>query len=514
MKRFYISILLTVFLLLGCSRSLPTNYTNTPSKAFNNHKSTKIGQLFENETAKHPGKSGFKLIPYGQDAFTARIAMARLAEKSLDLQYFLWKSDSIGLLLANEVIRAADRGVKVRILLDDIEQSGRDDIVAAMDVHPNIQIRIFNPFAHRNNHIFDFISDFDRVNHRMHNKTIVIDNALVIIGGRNIGDHYFAVGEHTNFRDLDIAAAGPVVREISTVYDHFWNGKWAVPINALTERTYTKADLFKIQQLMTQKIAKLNFPYPLNQDVKTLKNDIIHIRDSFIWAKGHYVWDDPDTMHIVADDQTNTMIQKLENRVRSVKNSLHIESAYFVPRPIGMAALKRLQERGAKVQIMTNSLASNDVIPAHAGYAGYRKELLEAGVELYELRPDVGANSVVNKKLITNTVNTGLHTKAMVFDENAVFVGSFNLDPRSAAINTEGGLYIESPQIAKEVLEYMSVGVDPNNSYRVMMDKQGELYWTTTTNGKNVVYHSEPKASWWQRFQSDFIQILPVELQL
>lgn len=513
MKRFYILILLGIFLLSGCSR-LPENYPRTPSTAYKNHKSTKMGRLFEKEAVKHPGKSGFKLIPYGQDAFTARIAMARLAQKSLDLQYYLWKSDRVGLLLANEALNAANRGVKVRILLDDIEQSGRDDIVAAMDAHPNIQIRIFNPFAHRNSHLLDFIGDFDRVNHRMHNKTIVIDNALVIIGGRNIGDHYFAVGEHTNFRDLDIAAAGPVVRQISTVYDHFWNGKWSVPINALTKRTYTQEDLLRIQKMMKQKISKLDFPYPLDQDVKTLRREMTQIRDSFIWAKGHYVWDEPDNMQIEVDKQTNTMIQQLEERVRSVKKSLYIESAYFVPRPVGMAALKRLQKRGAKVQIMTNSLASNDVVPAHAGYAGYRKELLQAGVELYELRPDAGANKIVNDQLITNTINTGLHTKAMVFDDNAVFIGSFNLDPRSAAINTEGGLYIESPKIAKKVMAFMNKGVKPENSYRVMLDNKGELFWVTEINGKKVIYHSEPEASGWKRFQSGFIEILPVELQL
>lgn len=513
MKKFYILILLGIFLLSGCSR-LPENYPRTPSIAYKNYKSTQMGRLFEKEAVKHPGKSGFKLIPYGQDAFTARIAMARLAQKSLDLQYYLWHSDSVGLLLANEALKAADRGVKVRILLDDIEQSGRDDIVAAMDAHPNIQIRIFNPFTHRNSPLLDFIGNFDRVNHRMHNKTIVIDNALVIIGGRNIGDHYFAVGEHTNFRDLDIAAAGPVVRQISTVYDHFWNGKWSVPISALAKRTYTRKDLLRIQEMMKQKISKLNFPYPLDQDVKTLRKDMIQIRDSFIWAKGLYVWDEPANMQTEVDKQTNTMIQQLEERVRSVKRSLHIESAYFIPRPLGMAALKRLQKRGAKVQIMTNSLASNDVVPAHAGYAGYRKELLQAGVELYELRPDVGDNKIVNKQLIGDTINTGLHTKAMVFDDNAVFVGSFNLDPRSAAINTEGGLYIESPKIAREVLAFMAQGVKPENSYRVMLDSKGKLFWVTEIDGKKVIYHNDPEVSTWKRFQSGFIEILPVELQL
>ncbi len=513
MWKYLISIIAILFLLVGCA-SLPKNYTRTSSSAFIDYKATKIGYLFEKGAAKHPGESGFKLIPYGQDAFTVRIAMARLAQKSLDLQYYLWHSDKVGLVLAYEMLKAADRGVKVRILIDDIEQSGRDDIVAAMDAHPNIQIRIFNPFANRNEHLLDFISDFDRVNHRMHNKTIIADNALAIIGGRNIGDEYFALDEQTNFRDLDIAAAGPIVRQISKVYDHFWNGKWAVPITALTKRTYAKDDLMRVQKAMKKKVGKLNFPYPLNQNIKALTKDIGHIRDSFIWAKGLYVWDDPDMMHVEADDQKDTMIQKLGVRSHSIKKSLYMESAYFVPRPSGIAEIARLHKQGVKIRLLTNSLASNDVIPAHAGYAGYRKELLKNGVELYELRPDAGARKVTNDKLLTKTIHTGLHAKAMVIDKEAVFVGSFNLDPRSAAINTEGGLYIESPKIARELLKFMEVGIDPRNSYRVRLDDEGNIDWATEKNGKKVFYHSEPEVNGWKRFKSGFIEILPVELQL
>ena len=513
MKKNILFLFIILFLLSGCT-SLPKNYRHTTSSAFADYQSTKIGRLFEKEAKKHSGKSGFKLIPYGQDAFTARIAMARLAQKSLDLQYYLWKSDKTGLILAGEVLDAANRGVKVRILLDDIGQNGRDDIVAAINKHPNIQIRIFNPFAHRNSHLLDFIGDYDRVNHRMHNKTIIADNALAIVGGRNIGDQYFGVGEETSFRDLDIAAAGPVVRQISSVYDHFWNSNWTVPIGALAKHSYTKKDLLNIQQMIHRRISGLHFPYPLNQDIEILKKDMIRIRDSFVWAKAVYVWDDPDMMYIEADKQKNTMIQKLKQRVQSVKKSLHIESAYFIPRPSGIAELIRLQKRGIKVRLLTNSLASNDVIAAHAGYAGYRKELLSAGVELYELRPDAGANRIVNRRLISDTNNTGLHAKAMVFDSNAVFVGSFNLDPRSAAINTEGGLYIESPTIAKEVLAFMSKGIKPQNSYRVLLDTRGGLAWITVIDGKTKVYHSDPVVGEWRRLKADMIRILPVELQL
>ncbi len=266
--------------------------------------------------------------------------------------------------------------------------------------------------------------------------------------------------------------------------------------------------------MIHRRISGLHFPYHLNQDIEILKKDMIRIRDSFVWAKAVYVWDDPDMMYIEADKQKNTMIQKLKQRVQSVKKSLHIESAYFIPRPSGIAELIRLQKRGIKVRLLTNSLASNDVIAAHAGYAGYRKELLSAGVELYELRPDAGANRIVNRRLISDTNNTGLHAKAMVFDSNAVFVGSFNLDPRSAAINTEGGLYIESPTIAKEVLAFMSKGIKPQNSYRVLLDTRGGLAWITVIDGKTKVYHSDPVVGEWRRLKADMIRILPVELQL
>jgi len=258
----------------------------------------------------------------------------------------------------------------------------------------------------------------------------------------------------------------------------------------------------------------LHFPYPLDHDAGEIRRKMVQIRDSFVWAKALYVWDDPDMMHIEADRQKGTMIQKLQQRVKSVKKSLSIESAYFVPRPSGMAALRELRKRGVKVRVMTNSLASNDVIPAHAGYAGYRKELLMNGVELHELRPDVGAHKVVNGTLIAATLNTGLHTKAMVFDDNAVFVGSFNLDPRSAAINTEGGLYIESPKIAREVLAYMREGVKLKNSYRVVLDSRGGLAWITVIDDKVTIYHSDPKAGEWKRLKAGLIGILPVELQL
>ena len=218
-------LLLIGLLFTGCA-SVPKDYPRSSSTAFEDHLDTSVGQLFEEAAVQHPGESGFAIIRYGRPAFTARIALTELAEMSLDLQYYIWETDATGRILAERLIRAADRGVRVRLLIDDINLAGRDTNVAAMDAHPNIAIRVFNPFANRDAPLFDFAFDLDRVNHRMHNKIMVIDNAVAIVGGRNIGNHYFSVATDANFRDLDIAAAGPVVREISGVFDHFWNGDW------------------------------------------------------------------------------------------------------------------------------------------------------------------------------------------------------------------------------------------------------------------------------------------------
>ncbi|MEA3419256.1 MAG: phospholipase D family protein [Campylobacterota bacterium] len=514
MKRVNVlSILIAALFLAGCN-SIPKDYPRILSTAYNNQKSTSMGKMIEREAAKHPGKSGFEIIRYGRQAFTARVAMTEMAEKTLDLQYYLWEPDATGQILAYSVLKAADRDVKVRVLLDDIGLGGRDDMIAALDVHPNIEIRIFNPFSNRGMHAFDFLSDFDRVNHRMHNKMMTIDNALSIVGGRNIGDHYFGVSQDGNFRDLDMAAAGPVVREISNVYDYFWNGKWAVPIAALAEKPHNKADLQRARQVLAQRVAQADYPYPLAKDSREMRSRMKKLLRHFVWAEGQIVWDDPKQMKLSKEKQKGTMVQKLNKRVKSLKKSLYIESPYFIPRNRGTAILVALQKRGMNVRILTNSLSSNDVLPAHAGYERYRKTLVQNGIKMYEMRPDVGHHKVINKRPFKGTTKSGLHAKTIVFDEKDVFVGSLNLDPRSDAINTEGGLYVKSPELARRVMAFMHEGVKLENAYRVVTDKKGHLVWVTRENGKQVTYTSDPKAGVWQQFQVGVIQALPVEDQL
>jgi putative cardiolipin synthase len=500
-----IAIVLTT--ITACA-SLPTNYPRTESTAFAQHESTAIGKRLADAASEHPGESGFAIIRYGNNAFTTRIAMTRLAQQTLDVQYYIWEADDTGRILAENLVLAADRGVRVRLLVDDMNIAGRDSVLASLSAHPNIEIRIFNPFANRNNSMFDFLLDFGRVNHRMHNKILVMDNTLAVIGGRNIGDHYFAVDPETNFRDLDIATAGPAVREISAVFDHFWGGNWAVPVEVLVDHSYTAEDLQAATTQMRQQIAQGNYPYSVDDDVANLTGQLDTLRQKLIWAPGKIVWDDPATL--AASGTTGEMIRALNARLQSVESELTIESAYFVVGDKGVEAIRTLCERGVKVRILTNSLASNDVVPAHAGHALYRKQLLQAGAQIFELRPDAGKS----KKNLRGESRAGLHTKALVFDRKSVVIGSFNLDPRSANINTEASMYVDSPELAAQVLEYMEEGVQPENSYQVLLDENGDLYWIARVDGKDVRYEHEPETSFGQRFSSGFIQMLPVESQL
>jgi putative cardiolipin synthase len=502
-------LLLLIGVLLAACTSLPTDYPRTASTAYTDYRDTSVGQLFEATAVHHPGESGFSIVRYGRQAFTTRIALTALAEKSLDLQYYIWEKDATGRILTDRLLKAADRGIRVRVLLDDINLAERDQVLVSLDAHPNIEIRIFNPFAHRSARAFDFLIDIDRINHRMHNKVMVMDNAVAIVGGRNIGDHYFGVATDANFRDLDIAAAGPVVREISNVFDYFWNGDWAVPIAALVERPATAADLNATKAALQALMAQDDYPYPLDQDIAELRSELVSVRDTFIWAPGAIVWDDPAVLG--EGIKQGALSKAFFNKVDTLQKVLLIESAYFVGRDRSVEVARQLIDRGVHIRVLTNSLASNDVVAAHAGHAKRRKQLVGNGMELYEYRPD----SLVSKtRAYRGRSKAALHTKAMVFDQESVFIGSFNLDPRSADINTEAGLYVESPELAAQVAAFMDEGVRPENSYRVLIDEDGDLYWITEDNGVEVRYESDPETTFGQRFMSGFIRLLPVEQQL
>ena len=501
---------LGVVLLNGCA-SVPKDYPRTQSVSFPDHASTTVGAYLAKAAAGRADQSGFAIFPDGRRAFTSRIAMTELAEKTLDLQYFIWDQDATGRVLVEHLVHAADRGVRVRILVDDLNLEGhRDILMTAMDAHPNVEVRIFNPFANRSWKFLGFLTDFNRLNHRMHNKLFVMDNAVAIVGGRNIGDPYFDVHQDVNFRDLDVIAGGPVVREASTVFDHFWNGPWSVPITALVNSPATEADLRASTKALHEQIAKEPYPYPLAEDVATLKSELTTIVDGFIWAPGHLIFDDPN--EVKEHGRTITMTQGFYRRIDRVQSELLIEVPYFVVRERGMAAIETLRARGVHIRVLTNSLASNDVLVAHAGHAHKRKELVAAGVELYELRSDAGAKKKTSH--LSGSARSSLHCKAFVFDRHDVFIGSLNLDPRSGDINTEAGLYIESPERAAQVIAYMDEGVSSQNSYHVLLDADNHLYWVTQTDGKEERYDNDPHSTLWQRTKVRIIQMLPIRDQM
>ena len=511
-----LTLLLSAGLLLaGCATKLPENYERTTSTAFADLDGTELGRFFQTEKDSHPGESGMVLVPTGEWGFRARAGLANQAEKSIDAQYYIWEADTAGIILAERILRAADRGVRVRILLDHITIKATDFRFARMDMHPNIEIRIFNPFANRRLRTLEFLFGLERLNHRMHNKAFIVDNAIAIVGGRNIGDNYFGVDAATNFRDLDLTVVGPIVQDVSQSFDKYWNSEFAVPVSVIIEERTSRAEYQERKAELYRWVEALeDFPYPIDTTSDVVMAKLEEIRDDLIWAPARALYDEPDKLVTGEEEVADDLIQLGTEKDHAVV----IEAAYLVPGPEGVERARINRERGIAQRLLTNSLATNDVAAAHAGYAKYRRDLIRNGVELYELRPD--ASSVKkNWSVLAGRSRAGLHTKAFVVDRELVAIGSFNVDPRSIALNTEIVILIESPELAAQVLEYMDEGTLPQNSYRVLLETDAEtgaerLVWITESDGEEVRYYSEPEVGPWRRFSTWFMGLLPIEEHL
>lgn len=498
------------WLATACS-SLPVDYPKTVSTAFEAPASTQVGGLFEREAARHPGRSGFVLVPGNREAFTDRVALADFAEKTLDVQYFIWSRDTIGSLLGEHLVAAADRGVRVRFLVDDVNFKKRDGAVAALSAHPNVEIRIFNPHRYRSARVFEFVANFGRLNKRMHNKIMVMDNACAIVGGRNIADEYFGLSRDYNNRDLDLVAVGPIVRDISATFDEFWNSEASVPIEALVEGTRDLDDFRRQVETMKAHARREDYPFPLELDVADLRARLDTVVDNFLWAPARVFHDTFASMREAGGG--TTLAEQLHAEIDGAKREVLVESAYFVTRRPGIERARALADRGVRVRVLTNSLASNNVLAAQAGHAKNRDKLLEAGVELHELRPDA---AVVLRQVAPHAQGstTTLHTKALVIDDEKAFVGSYNLDPRSMDINSEIGIFVESPAFARRVRAILDEGVTDANAYRVTLDGRGRLRWETIVDGEPQTWIRDPETTAGKRFKSGLISILPIQGQL
>ena len=496
--------------MIGCRLEPPQGRTQSVHLSAAETQLTTLGQVVNQEQAKHPDLSGLYLLADPHEAFAARVKLAKQAEKTLDVQYYIWRDDTTGTLLMEALHEAAERGVRVRLLIDDHGTSGLDEALSAMDAHPNIEVRLFNPFVFRPFKLFGFVTEFDRANRRMHNKSFTADNAATIVGGRNVGDEYFGATDGVLFADLDALAVGDVVPKVSQSFDDYWQSGsvYALsdvvpPINAEQQKKWSQhTSIVKRSPAANEyvhAIANMGFVQQLIDGQLPLD-----------WAPTRFIVDSPSKGLAKAKHQ-ELLISHLEEVLGKPQQSLDLVSPYFVPTKAGTDYFIRLQQQGVKVRILTNSLAATDVVAVHSGYARYRQRLVEAGVELYELKPT--SNNLEDKKYVGFKGSSGssLHAKTFGTDQNHMFIGSFNFDPRSINLNTELGIVVENPHYRQKMSEVFS-DLLPQRSWRVQYDSaQQQLLWTDATQTPPQVLTEEPMSTWWQRASVAVMSVLPIE---
>ena len=459
-----------------------------------------------------PDGSGFILLDDNAAGLRWRLAAIDSAQHSLDLQYYTWWGDEAGQLLMKRVVEAADRGVRVRLLLDDLSTilvdethpQLRDAAAAMVDAHPNIEIRLFNAWRSRPlaGRAVETVERMERINHRMHNKLLIADNRLAILGGRNIGNEYLGLSTHFNFRDLDVAGIGPVARQASSVFDRFWNSDWVVPVRSLE----TGATVDQLRQRGAPVRATLASA-PALRDIPLDPQDWTELLVAFETqmqpgtSRVHTDSPDPDTLQ-------HHMPAAIRDLLGSAQEEVLITNAYIIPGAHALARTREQTRRGVRVRMLTNSLASHDVPAVNSHYKQWRRPILEAGVDLYETRPDAAIKPLVADTPPTVSGFMGLHVKAVVIDRQRVFIGSMNLDPRSWDLNSEMGVIIESPGLARELAAKMERDMQPENAWRVTLAADGSLRWTAA----DQVLTTQPARNQWQRIEDLIFMAFPRDL--
>lgn len=511
-------LLVAVLLLAGCAGQIAPA---PPSHALPSQDSP-LAQRVEKLAAGRPSNvSGFRLLADSAEAFSARMEMISQARTSLDVQYYIVHDGLSTRTLVKEVLRAADRGVRVRLLLDDTTSDGSDYQIATLAAHPNIEVRVFNPLhTGRNNVVTRSLGrllHLSRQHRRMHNKLIVADNSLAIVGGRNLGDEYFDADQAFNFTDIDLLAAGPVAGDLGVSFDQYWNHRLSVPIQQFLRSPPRKNKLTQARKQIADYLgAKQQQDSERYQHLMGNLHEPLLDRwlDALIWAPSEAIWDHPDK--IEADgipDEELLLTTRLQPSMDAVTRSMTLISAYFVPTAQGVEYLTAHAENGVAVQILTNALEATDVPAVHGGYAPYRAELLKAGVRLFELRRQPDQETSYN---LSGDSESSLHSKAAVFDQEHVFLGSLNFDPRSVLWNTEVGILIDSPKLASEVYDLTREGTSPAVSYEVrLIEREGreQLVWLAEDHGERKVLLREP-GGMWRHFNAWFSRVIGLERML
>ena len=543
-------------LLAGCS--LPPMPERTPSHAISAEASaqTHLGQALAPLQQQHPNLTGIYPLADAYAAFAARALLARAAQSTLDVQYYIWRNDTTGHLLLDELLRAADRGVRVRLLLDDGGTSGMDALLAALDQHPQLEVRLFNPFAQRTPKFLGYVTDFSRTQRRMHNKGFTVDGQAAIVGGRNIGDEYFAASDGVLFADLDVVAVGTVVHDIGREFDRYWNSASAYPASSVLPAMPESAVAKAHQSLHTEATRPEAQAYVNAVAHSAFSRDLLSGKLALSWAPTTLVSDDPDKVLSKAAPK-DLMIAQLPPAIGQAQKQLDLVSPYFVPTDAGVQAFTALRQQGVRVRILTNSLEATDVGAVHAGYEKYRKPLLEQGVELYEMRRqldlhpkalhgqpqekvaheaaldaapgavlETGDNKAERRQppspaaigsgsgsMVRGSSGASLHAKTFAVDGERLFVGSFNFDPRSVMLNTEQGLVIHHAGLTQLVSGSLDQYL-PYLAYRVQLDEQQKLSWTAQDikpPHAQQVFSKEPGTSWLQRTTIKILGWLPLE---
>lgn len=531
---FHLHLAILAAAVVGGCTSLPPGsaFPRLASAALTNPEQTRIGRQFTTAARDHEGHSAFRIITVGVDGFLIRAQMIDAAERTLDLQYYIFRGDETGKLLSTALLRAADRGVRVRVLVDDGDTLPGDEQIAGLAAHPSIEVRIFNPFAYRGHRALprsvEFLLHKGRLDYRMHNKLLVADNATALLGGRNIGNQYFQLDPESQFADDDVFAAGPIVTQLSATFDEYWNSALAIPAEALqpahrrsgpVAEHGAHAKAHEGQQL--QRLSTDNIDYLKLVATGEPYAGLISGRLPLVWAQAQVVCDSPDKKQVDQGAHAGRLMrQPVAAAAGAVRSELLLVTPYFIPAHKELDMLRDLRNRQVKVSILTNSLESAPDILAHSGYMRKRSPLLRNGVDLYEIRSLLGNTSGSGQSTSVSRYGTyALHAKLFVFDRERLFMGSMNFDQRSMHFNTEVGLLIDSPELARQTATRFEAMTQPSNSYILLLrplrpGAAPQLQWHTEEGGKVVDYAREPARSIWQRVKARLLSWLPLAGEL
>lgn len=507
---FFVIFMLYTALLMGCN--LPSNQAMQQSKTQPHLDAWQSDPDTQANIAQ--GLTGYLTLDNAFNSIAARLYLIHHAQHSLDVQYYIWADDKIGHMLLSALLNAADRGVKIRLLIDDQNGVALDPTLQALAQHPNFEIKLFNPYKYRHFRVLDYGLRFQQINHRMHNKLLIADGAIAITGGRNISQEYFDASDDYQFTDLDILFLGTAIPAANQSFQAFWQHTLSYETRQIIRPAANQA----LKQLRQRYAEKQPSQDQLNQQLQQAEQAVQEDlqRRQHAWSKAQFIADPPDKI-LRRVPKTAMLYQQLQAQMGTAHSNMNIVSAYFVPTEKGVMTLAHLVNEGAKVRVLTNSYLANDVPIVHAFYQKYRKQLLEKGIQLYEFKPYIERPKRTWYEVMTGNIipaksknASRLHAKFFAIDHK-VYIGSFNFDPRSALLNTEVGIILDSPALKQEIQQSLDESL-MHVAYELKLNDVGDIIWIEQLeNGEQVIHQTEPETTKFQRFMFKAIAFTPFE---